>query len=109
MRGQEYGTPYSVTGSTGTQTTISRTGTTGRVIYVTEISASGDGAGVQVTLKQGSTTLLQDLISTGTSNATYFRTFSTPLAGALGATMTLVVGTANSITTANLIGYELQQ
>lgn len=109
MRGQDYGTPYSVTGSTGTQTTITRTGTTGRVIYVTEISASGDGAGVKVTLSQGSTTLWQDVISTGTSNGTYFRTFSTPLAGDRGATITLLVGTANTITTANLAGYELQQ
>lgn len=112
MRGKEFGTAFSET-ATGTQrATATHAGAAGKNYYVTEFSVSADGAdkNVAVQLKNGSTTIWQDLIpmaTVGTGLGVYSKTFSVPLGGTVGNSLSVTVGTAISTTYANIVGYEL--
>lgn len=91
----------SVTNATSAVATI--TGVTGTYIYVTDISGSSDKAAALILVKDGSTVIWQDRISSG---APYEHSFVTPLRASIGATVTVTVdGTA--IANANISGMQL--
>lgn len=107
MRGQEFGTPFVETATGTARTTATHSASAGKTFYVTDVSVSANGGGVTFAVQQGTTTLWQGILSTGTSNAVYAQSFRTPLAGASGAAVSVTVGTAASVSYANISGYEL--
>jgi hypothetical protein len=102
MRGQESGDPFSVTTTHATGAVASKTGATGKTYYITDISASSDKAGSIILVKQGTTTIWQDLVGAGA----YARSFSTPLVGASGALVSVEID-GTSACKANISGYAL--
>lgn len=101
-RGQEYGTPFSVTATNATSAVATQTGAAGLRSYITDISGSSDKAGAKILVKKGTTVIWQDVIST---NPFTYR-FSTPLSGDAGGDVSVTVdGTA--LCNANVSGYTL--
>lgn len=85
------GTPASATATHATAAVATISAVSGKRHFVTDISASSDKAGSILLVKQGTTTLWQ--VQVGAGN--YEHTFSSPLAGASGATVSVEIdGTA---------------
>ena len=102
-RGQQYGTPFQGTATNATSAVVTVSGVVGKTIYVTDISGSSDKAGALILVKDGSTTIWQDRIS---STAAYQHSFSTPLKVTMAADLTVTVdGTA--IANSNVAGYTI--
>lgn len=108
MRGQERGTPFAATFA-GTVSSIAiLSGTTGRVHFVTDISGSTDIDGGKIELRDGTTVLWQDSIPvSGTGNGSYIKNFNVPISGSSGNSISIYVGSATSVSFANIAGYYL--
>lgn len=99
---QERGTPFNATATHATAASASITGVAGRTHLVTDISASSDKAGSIILVKQGTTTIWQDIVGA----SSYRHQFSTPLAGVVGALVSVEIdGTASC--KANIAGFSL--
>ena len=98
---QEFGTPFSKTATHGTSAVCTITAVSGIRNYVTDISGSSDKATALILVKDGSTTIWQDRIS---SAGAYSRTFSTPLPVVGDLTVT-VDGT--TVANSNVAGFSL--
>lgn len=102
-RGQESGTPYSQTATHATSAVATQTGVAGKKSFIVDISGSSDKAGALILVKDGSTVIWQDRIS---SSGGYEHQFGEPLAGTVGADISITVdGTA--MCNANVSGYTL--
>lgn len=100
-----HGAPFSQTATHATSAVATQTGVANQRIYVTDISGSSDKAGALILVKDGSTTIWQDRIS---STAAYSHSFRTPLPVSVGGTLTVTVdGTA--IANSNVVGVILNQ
>lgn len=112
MAVQDYATRFSETAVGVATATAIHAADASKTFYITEVSASADLANLSaaslIVVKQGSTTIWQDVMPhTGTGVAVYMKTFYAPLAAAKGASVSVAVGTALTISTANIAGYEL--
>lgn len=102
-RGQEYGTPFVKTANHATSAVATQTGVANLKSFITDISGSSDKAGAKILVKDGTTVIWQDRIS---SSGAYQKTFSEPIAGSVGADISVTVdGTAEC--NANVAGYIL--
>ena len=107
MRGQEFGTPFSVTATHATAAVASQTGVAGLIYYITDIAASSDKAGALLLVKQGTTIIWQVQVATTAAGInTHSHRFSTPLNGVSGGLVSVSIdGTA--VCDANIAGYSL--
>jgi hypothetical protein len=99
---QMRGTPFSVTATHATAASASKAGATGMTHYITDISASSDKAGSIILVKQGTTTIWQDIVGAGHYN----HTFSSPLAG-LEAGLVSVEIDGTAACKANIAGFTI--
>lgn len=103
MRGQEFGTPFAVTANHATSAVATKSAVTGSTHYITDISGSSDKAGAKILVKDGTTVIWQDRIS---STAAYTKTFLPALKVTVSADASVTVdGTAEC--NANIAGYTL--
>lgn len=99
---QQRGTAFSVTATHATAASASKAGVADMTHYITDVSASSDKAGSIILVKQGTTTIWQDIVGAGHYN----HTFSTPLAAASGALVSVDIdGTAAC--KANIAGFTI--
>lgn len=107
MRGQEHGTPFSETATHATAAVASHAAVAGKKYFITDISASSDKAGALLLVKDGTTVIWRSQIATtAAGNNSYEHTFSTPLAGTVGAAVSVEID-GTSVCHANIAGYEL--
>lgn len=101
------GTPFSVSATHATAAVASKAGVTGATHYVTDIAASSDKAGSILLVKQGTTVIWQvQVATTAAANNSFSHTFASPLAGAVGALVSVEIdGTAACY--ANIAGYTI--
>lgn len=100
---QLYGTPFAATATGSTSSVATVSGVDGVRRYVTDVSGSSDKVGALILVKNGSTVIWQDRVS---STAAYRMTFVTPLQIASGSDCTVTVdGTLYSA--ANVAGYSI--
>ena len=97
------GKRFSVTATGTTSATATKTASAGTTYYITDISASSDKAGAIVTVKQGTTVIWEAILDANTS---YEHTFTTPLAGASGALVSITVD-GTSVCKSNICGFSL--
>lgn len=86
------------TGSTAASATIS--GTAGHVTYITDIAASSDKAGAILLVKDGSTTIWQQVIGA----TAYWQKFESPLITSSGADAVVSID-GTSACNANIAGF----
>ena len=102
---QGFGTPYSVTAAGTTTVTATVTGVANTAIYITDVDVSTDIVGAVMLVSQGSTVLWQDrILNSAAGLAVYGKTFSTPLVGAPGASVTVSI-TGTTYCSANVAGF----
>ena len=101
MANIQRGTPWSQTGTSGTQIIITQTGVALKTVYITDITASSDMGTAVVIVKDGSTTIWQDRI--GNAGA-YMKQFVSPLSATMGNSVTVTVNGA-TVCYANASGY----
>lgn len=102
-RGQEYGASFSVTANNATSAVATKAGVSSKKHFAVDISGSSDKAGAKILVKDGTTVIWQDRIS---STGAYEHTFSQPLSASVGADLSVTVdGTAEC--NANISGYTL--
>ena len=107
---QSYGTYFSATNA-GTANAIASVAAPGanRRHYVTDISGSADLFGSLIQVRTGDTIIWQDKLVIPFSGASmttpYVKEFKTPLVGTTNATVLVKVGTATSLSWANISGY----
>ena len=107
MRGQDFGNPYSVTFAGSVSAIATQAGTTDRLYFVTDVSGSADKA-AKLEVRDGTTVLWQDqIVVNGTSASVFAYSFSTPLRGTAGNAISVYVGSATTVSYANLSGYFL--
>ncbi len=100
---QNHGTPFQVTATHATSAVCTQTGVSGQTIFVTDISGSSDKSGALILVKDGSTVIWQDRIS---STCAYTHAFNQPLKITSGANLTVTVdGTA--LCNSNVAGFIL--
>jgi len=96
------GTPFSQTGTGTTSATATQTGVTGTQYIITDITASSDKAGSIILVKNGATTIWQDIVGAGN----YRHAFVTPLRCTPGSDAVVTIdGTAAS--KANISGVSI--
>jgi len=100
---RRYGQRFSVTASGTTSATATKSGSTGHIHYITDISASSDKAGAVITVKRGTTTIWEAIIDANTS---YNHSFKVPLVGSKGEAVSITVD-GTSACKANLAGYTI--
>lgn len=88
------------TGTGSTSATATVTGTAGHVIYITDIAASSDKSGAILLVKDGSTTIWQQIIGA----TAYWQKFESPLAISSGADAVVSVD-GTSACKANIAGF----
>ena len=103
MRGQENGTPFSVTATHATGAVATKSGTAGLKSFITDISGSSDKAGALLLVKDGTTTIWQEIIGATTP---YHHSFAQPLSGSVGADISITVD-GTSLCKSNVAGYTL--
>ena len=97
---QLHGTPFQQTATHATSAVATQTGATGKTSYITDISGSSDKAGSVILVKDGSTTIWQDIVGQGHYN----HSFVQPLKATAGANVSVTVdGTA--LANANIAGF----
>jgi hypothetical protein len=102
MAAIDNGDQYSQTATHATSAVATQTGVVGKRSYITAVSASSDKAGAIILVKQGSTTIWQDIVGAGN----YGRTFNPPLRGAADADVSVTIdGTAAC--KSNILGFTL--
>lgn len=103
MSALDNGARFSQTATNVTSAVATQTGQTNKRSYITDISGSSDKAGALILVKDGTTVIWQDRISSGGG---YEHQFATPLVGSMGNDVSVTVdGTA--ICNANLSGIVL--
>lgn len=88
------------TGTTSAVATV--TGVAGTTSFITDIAASSDKAGSIILVKQGTTTIWQDIVGAGS----YRHQFRSPLAGAVGADVSVTID-GTSACKANIAGFQI--
>lgn len=103
----QHGTPFAVTATHATAAVASKTGATGVVHYITDITASSDKAGAVMLVKQGTTVVWQaQVATTAAGNNSFTHRFETPIPGVAGALVSCEIdGTAACY--ANIAGFSL--
>ena len=97
---QDYGKRFYKTASGTTAATATEGAASGKTHYVTDISASSDKAGAVITVKQGTTVIWEAIIA---ANGSYEHSFNTPLAGAVGALVSITID-GTSVCKSNIAG-----
>jgi len=101
-----YGTPFSKTATHATDAVATQTGVALQTHYITDLSASSDKAGSIVLVKDGTTTIWQDIVGAVGSGGHYEISFITPLKATAGADISVTIdGTAAC--KANMSGFTL--
>lgn len=91
MAPQDVGLKVMATATNATSAVATITGVAGQYIYVTDVTGSSDKAGALILIKDGSTTIWQDIIGT----TPWSMNWVTPLRVSIGANLTVTVdGTA---------------
>lgn len=102
MSALDNGARASATATNTTSAVATITGVAGQKTFITDISASSDKAGAIILVKNGSTTIWQDIVGT----VPYNRNFTTPLVGSVGADVSVTIdGTAGC--KSNIAGVQL--
>ena len=102
MAPADNGLRFSQTATHATGAVATQTGVAGKSSYVTDISGSSDKSGALILVKDGSTTIWQDIVNAGN----YRMNFLTPLKITAGADVTVTVdGTA--LCKSNISGFSL--
>lgn len=99
---QLHGDRFSQTATNATSAVTSESGVSGKTHYITDISGSSDKSGALILVKQGSTTIWQDIIDADS----YHHSFVSPLVGASGALVSVTVD-GTSLAKANIAGFTL--
>lgn len=91
MSALDNGTRVSATATHATSAVATITGVAGKKTFITDVTGSSDKAGALVLVKDGTTTIWQDIVGVG-----YWQhTFATPIVGSVGADVSVTVdGTA---------------
>lgn len=102
-----FGTPVSATATNATSAVATVAGITGSTMYITDIAGSSDKAGSILVVKQGTTTVFEvQLATTAAGNNSFQKTFSSPIPGVSGSSVSVTVdGTA--LCKANIGGFYL--
>lgn len=100
MNKNNFGTPFYATGTGSTVAVATYTGVTSQTAYITDISGSSDLATSTILVKDGSTTIWQDIVGAGS----YRMNFLTPLPATSGATVTITV-TGSAACKGNMSGF----
>lgn len=91
------------TANNATSAVATQTGVADKYLYITDVSGSSDLAGARIIVRDGSTIIWQDRISSG---GAFEKTFRSPLRASVGANVSVTVnGTAEA--NANVAGYIL--
>jgi hypothetical protein len=99
-----HGTPFTATASiSGSVAVASVSGVAGRTYYVTDVSGSSDTATGTIVIKDATTIIWQERVS---STTPYEHTFKAPLKVAAGATVSVSVR-GDAVAFANISGYSL--
>lgn len=102
---QNRGTAFSVAVSHATSAVASQAGITGSVMYITDIAGSSDKAGSLLTVKQGTTVVWEVQLATTAAGINAFNhSFTTPIAAASGALVSVTVD-GTSLCKANIAGF----
>ena len=107
---QNYGAPFSAT-TAGTTHSVALVAAPGanKFHYITDISGSADLGGATITVKTNTTVLWQDKLAQPFSLATvttpYLMSFTSPLVGTANGTVSVTVGSATSLSWANISGF----
>lgn len=109
---QERGVSFSATvQSTANAVASVAAGGANTIHYITDISGSADKNGATITVRSGGTTLWQDQLampySLATTNIPYTRSFVSPLAAGTNTAVTVTVGSASSLSWANVSGFTI--
>lgn len=96
----QHAAPTSATGTGSTAATATITGTTGHVTYITDVAASSDKAGAILLVKDGSTTIWQQIVGAGS----YWQKFESPLVISTGADAVVSID-GTSACKANIAGF----
>ena len=103
MSALDNGLRVAATATHATSAVATITGVAGKKTFITDISGSSDKAGGLILVKDGTTVIWQDRVS---STAGYSHTFATPITGSVGADVSVTVdGTA--IANSNVSGVQL--
>lgn len=86
------GVPVNATATHGTAATATISGVSGKVIFITEASASSDKAGAIMLVKDGSTVIWQLQVGA----AAFSQRFSPPLAVTAGADATVTIDSTSA-------------
>lgn len=102
---QERGTPFAVTAEGSTSAVATKTAAATGTQYITDIAGSSDKAGSFLIVKQGTTTIWKVQLATTAAGINAFQqTFSTPLPGVLGGTVSVTVD-GTTVCEANIAGF----
>lgn len=96
------GKRVSATATHATSSVATISGVAGTSIYLTDVSGSSDKSGALILVKDGSTTIWQDIVNAGNYN----RSFLTPLKITAGADLTITVD-GTSLCKSNAAGVQL--
>lgn len=95
----QHGEVFSVTASGTTSAVATKAAVVGKTYYITDISGSSDKSGALILVKQGITTIWQNIIDADS----YHHTFAAPLKAASGALVSVTVD-GTSASKANIAG-----
>jgi len=87
MNALDSGARASATATHATSAVATISGVTGKRTYITDICASSDKAGAIILVKDGSTTIWQDIVGA----SSYRFNFTTPLVGSAGADVSVTI------------------
>ena len=102
MSALDNGLRVSATATHGSSAVATVTGVSGKKTYITDVTASSDKAGSIVLVKDGTTTIWQDIVGAGY----YQHTFATPIVGSSGADVSVTID-GTSACKSNISGVQL--